>query len=144
VKSLQDSLAEYLREQMEGKGLSTYDVARRSGNLITHQTVWSLLNAQGKDVKVGTLKALAKGLGISEDEIFAVARGKSVSGDLQLEESKLLEYFRVLTPESRDVLLAYAEMMSLRTPPAGRRIDATTKGRQVLKDEDEEQARKRA
>ncbi|MDT5268421.1 MAG: Cro/C1-type DNA-binding domain [Acidobacteriota bacterium] len=128
---------------MEGKGLSTYDVARRSGNLITHQTVWSLLNAQGKDVKVGTLKALAKGLGVSEDEIFAVARGKSVSGDLQLEESKLLEYFRVLTPESRDVLLAYAEMMSLRTPPAGRRIPATTKGRKVFV-ADEEEARKRA
>lgn len=107
---------------MEGKSLSTYDVARRSGNLITHQTVWSLLNAQGKDVKVGTLKALAKGLGVSEDEIFAVARGKSVSGDPQLDESRLLEYFRTLSPDSQEVLMAYAEMMSARDSGKGRRI----------------------
>lgn len=125
---------------MEGKGLSTYDVARRSGNLITHQTVWSLLNAQGKDVKVGTLKALAKGLGVAEDEIFAVARGKSVSGDLQLDESKLLEYFRTLEAESRDVLLAYAEMMSMRAKGPGRRIPEVTKGADVA----QHRAKKRA
>lgn len=125
---------------MEGKGLSTYDVARRSGNLITHQTVWSLLNAQGKDVKVGTLKALAKGLGASEDEVFAVARGKSLSDDLQLDESMLLEHFRGLPPESREILLAYAEMMSARTSAKGRRVPGVAKGVSVLQGKEKKRA----
>lgn len=97
-----------------------------------------------KNVSPEKLQALAKGLGVPEDEIFAIARGKSVSGDLQLNELRLVEYFRGLTPENQDILLAYAEMMSLRTPPVGRRIDATTKGRKVFEDEEEEQARKSA
>ncbi|HWW74720.1 MAG TPA: helix-turn-helix transcriptional regulator [Pyrinomonadaceae bacterium] len=87
---------------MEGKNLSTYDVARRSGNLITHQTVWSLLNAQGKDVKVGTLKALAKGLGVQEDEIFAVARGITPVDNPDYKNWKFASLFddaQQLTPE---------------------------------------------
>lgn len=87
---------------MEEKNLSTYDVARRSGNLITHQTVWSLLNAQGKDVKVGTLKALAKGLGVSEDEIFAVARGITTVANSDFKNWKFASLFedaQQLTPE---------------------------------------------
>jgi transcriptional regulator with XRE-family HTH domain len=124
--------------------LSLNDVVRLSGHQIANSHVSRIENGLTTNVTTDKLRALAKGLSVPEEEIFAVARGKSVSGDLQLEESKLLEYFRVLTPENREVLLAYAEMMSLRTPPAGRRIDATTKGRKVFADEDEEQARKSA
>ena len=142
--SKQESLADFVRRVRSEKGLSTPEVERQSGGRITDAYVSRIENGYVKNVSPEKLQALAKGLGIPEDEIFAVARGKSVSGELQLNELRLLEYFRVLSLDSQEILLAYAEMMSLRTPPAGRRIDATTKGRQVFQDEDEEQTRKRA
>lgn len=144
VSTERETLGDYVRRIRNEKRLSLRDVSSRSGGQIANSHISRIESGEARGVSVDKLRALAKGLGIPEDEIFAVARGKSVSGDLQLEESKLLEYFRVLTPANREILLAYAEMMSLRTPPAGRRIDASTKGRQVFEDEDEEQTRKSA
>lgn len=86
VQDRQADLARFVRQKMDDLNLSTYDVERRSGGAITHGSVWNILNQRVKDVKSGTLSALAKGLGISEEELFDVYRGKQPAGDGVLEE----------------------------------------------------------
>lgn len=68
-------LAEYVREILSRKGLSTYDVQRASGGNITAATVTKILSREIKTSSLKTLSALAKGLGEPETAIFRVARG---------------------------------------------------------------------
>jgi len=120
--------------------LSTPEVERQSGGRITDAYVSRIENGYVKNVSPEKLQALAKGLGVLEDEIFAVARGKSVSGELQLNELRLVEYFRTLEPESQDVLLAYAEMMSMRAKGPGRRVPSVGKGVDVAQQREKKRA----
>lgn len=76
VQDLQ-GLAAYVSEKMQRQNLSLHDVAKRSGGRISHATVANIVNVASKEVKSSTLAGLAKGLGVSEDEIVAVARGKN-------------------------------------------------------------------
>ncbi len=95
---LGDEFSEFVRRRMVKLGLSTYEVARASGGAITHQTVWSLVNAPPKDIKLSTLLALSRGLSIPEDEIFAVARGKTLS-EPAAAELQLSIFFKELGSE---------------------------------------------
>jgi transcriptional regulator with XRE-family HTH domain len=78
VDFLRESLSDYVRRVISEKGLNYREVARRSGGAFSHATVGYIINGVTKDVGTETLRGLAKGLGVSEDEIFAVARGKSL------------------------------------------------------------------
>ena len=140
VETERETLADYVRRIRYEKNLSLRDVSIRSGGQIANSHISRIENGEAAGVSVDKLQALAKGLGVSEDEIFAVARGKSTSGDLQLDELRLVEYFRSLPPESQDVLLAYAEMMSLRTSAVGRRVPTVTKGVDVLREKEKKRA----
>lgn len=122
VNAGRESLADYVRRLRGEKRLSLAEVSNLSGGQITRSHISRIENGELTNIGLDKLRALAKGLGVSEDEIFAIARGKSISGDLQLDESMLLEYFRTLSPDSREILLAYAEMMSVRDTGKGRRI----------------------
>jgi transcriptional regulator with XRE-family HTH domain len=85
-----ESLAEFVRRVRREKRLSTPDVERNSGNQITDGYVSQIENGYIKNVSPEKLHALAKGLQVSDDEIFAVARGKS------LEPSDIMEEVNVL------------------------------------------------
>jgi transcriptional regulator with XRE-family HTH domain len=114
VRNLQEALAAYVRQKMDEKNLSTYEVERRSGGDITHGSVWNILNQRVADVKAGTLRALAKGLGVSEDEIFAVARGKLLNG-AEAFDSELAAMFRglaELSDEDKAELLSTVRMLA--------------------------------
>lgn len=76
-----ESLAEYVQRVRREKGLSLSDVQRGSNNQIVSSYVSKIENgyADADGVTPKKLQALAKGLGISEDEIFAVARGESAT-----------------------------------------------------------------
>lgn len=71
-----EMLAEHVRAVMKDKGLSTYDVQKASENAITAATVTKILNCEIKSSGVETLAALAKGIGISADELINIARGR--------------------------------------------------------------------
>lgn len=109
-----EKLADYIRRIRAEKDLSTSDVERKSGFTVTDGYVSHIENGRVKNVSPEKLSALAKGLGVPEDEVFAVARGKSVSGDLPLQEVRLLDFFRSLPQDKKDDLIAYAEMMKKR------------------------------
>lgn len=75
-----ETLAEYVKRVRAEKGLSLTDVQKRSGNQIANSYVSRIENgiADAQGVTPKKLQALARGLGVSEDEIFAIARGRSL------------------------------------------------------------------
>lgn len=80
--SKSENLADYVRRARTAKGLSTTDVesASRIGGAkgISDAYVTRIENGYVTNVSPDKLHALAKGLGVSEDELFAVARGRSI------------------------------------------------------------------
>jgi transcriptional regulator with XRE-family HTH domain len=74
-----EPLSEYVDRKMKEKNLSTYAVERMSGGEISQSQVSRIRNGGSKNPSAETLKALAKGLGVVEGELFAVIRGKNLS-----------------------------------------------------------------
>ncbi len=73
-----EDLADYVRRARGDRSLQEIeDNSRKSGTGISRGYVSQIENRYIISVTTGKLKALAKGLGVAEDEIFAVARGKS-------------------------------------------------------------------
>jgi transcriptional regulator with XRE-family HTH domain len=67
---------------LKEKRLSLRDVQVISGWKITDAYVGSIINGRAKNLSVEKLQALARGLGVNEDEIFRVARGAADSGQV--------------------------------------------------------------
>lgn len=72
---MRETLQEYVRRVMLEKGLSGYTVERDSGSQISQSQVNRIQNGEVSNPSATKLKALAKGLSVSESELFAVARG---------------------------------------------------------------------
>jgi transcriptional regulator with XRE-family HTH domain len=72
-----EDLSGYVRRILSQKRLSFRDVQRRSGGRITQGYVGAIVNGRYANPSVEKLKALAAGLGESEEEVFRVARGLS-------------------------------------------------------------------
>lgn len=70
-------LADFVRERMAEKNLSTYDVQKASGNQISAATVTKIINRDIRSNGIETLTALASGLGESADTLINIARGLS-------------------------------------------------------------------
>lgn len=104
-----EGLADYVRRVRREKGLSTLDVERNSGNRITDGYVSQIENGYVKNVSPEKLTALAKGLDVLEDDIFAVARGVQKLYGLPLNEVRMLELYRALPDERKEDVLAHLE-----------------------------------
>jgi transcriptional regulator with XRE-family HTH domain len=74
-------LADYVRRLRLEKGLSLADVSLRSSGRIGKTHINRIENGLVTNPGVEALRALAKGLGVPEEEIFAVARGKKLEED---------------------------------------------------------------
>ena len=99
------TLADFVRGVMEEKRLSLQDVSDRSRGTIPKPTVNDIKNGKTANPTVETLKALAKGLGVSEEEIFAYARGRTIA-DSDVEDAffNAMGYdFRRLSEADKDV-----------------------------------------
>jgi len=80
-------------------------VQRRSGGLIASSYVSRIENGYILNVTPKKLKALAKGLGVSEDQIFVITRGlgtESLSPDSEF--ANLLHKYKALEKEDREAL----------------------------------------
>jgi transcriptional regulator with XRE-family HTH domain len=75
-----DGLTQYVARLLKEKRLSRRDVQVMSGWKITDAYVGSIINGRARNLSVEKLQALARGLGVDEDEIFRVARGAVDSG----------------------------------------------------------------
>jgi len=99
-----ESLGEFVRRIRAEKNLSLTDVERKSaryGERIAASYV-SRIENYNHSPSPRKLKALAHGLDIPEDEITAVAFGRSPKTETLARELRLLGYFRELPADRQD------------------------------------------
>lgn len=102
VSTERENLADYLRRVIKEKNLTYRQVAERSGGRISHAAISDIISGKTKEIKSGTISTLAKGLGVPEEEIFAVIRGKSPTDNPDFKKWKFAALFdeaEQLTPE---------------------------------------------
>jgi transcriptional regulator with XRE-family HTH domain len=107
-----ESLADYVRRVRSEKRYSLPEVERRSGGLISNAYVSRIENGQAVNPTPEKLKALAKGLGVSEEEIFNVARGKRVPTPTLNDEIRALFFDEEsMTPQEKDFAMTHLRMI---------------------------------
>lgn len=90
VRNGQEALAKFVRQEMESRNWSTYDIVRESGGLIkSNSTAWNVLNSRGKEVKDKTLRGLAKAFKVPEKKVFDIYL--ETPRDLATANNRLLE-----------------------------------------------------
>jgi transcriptional regulator with XRE-family HTH domain len=115
-------LRDYVREVASQKNLSDREIEKRSRKGITASYIGDIKNGQVDNPSVKKLQALARGLGVSEDEIFRVARGVPIEEADNPVESQLLEKFGRLSGERQQEilkLLDFYDSLDLNIHPAG-------------------------
>ena len=97
-----NKLQDYVRRLVNEKRLNYREVARRSRGAISHGTVYDVINGRNLNPSLSALRGLAKGLGVSEEELFAAATGKTLEKDTIDNRLALIGLkFRELTDEQR-------------------------------------------
>lgn len=97
-----ESLADYVRRVMSEKGLTYREVQARSRNGITTGGVNDIVQGKTKNPGIHTLSALARGLGVPEEEVISIALGKDPEGNPDFKNWKFASLFddaEQLTPE---------------------------------------------
>lgn len=110
-----EGLADYVRRVRNEKGFSLLDVQRNSRNQIAGSYVSKIENgfADADGVTPKKLQALALGLQVSEEEIFAVARGKSLTVPEAFDSEIFVMFkgFDELSDDDKAELLATVRML---------------------------------
>jgi transcriptional regulator with XRE-family HTH domain len=115
-----EDLAAYVQRIRHEKGLSQREVQAQSGKKISKGYIGQIENREvlGHSVTPQKLRALAKGLGVAEDEVFAKARGVEQVGGLNVDELSLLEYYRDLPDEFKRLALTQLKTLHDSLRPA--------------------------
>jgi hypothetical protein len=77
-----EALSKFIDDYMNRNNLSTYDVARIASEggpdyHIANTTVWGARNNRWKQLYPSTMKALARGLGVTEKELWDIAQNRA-------------------------------------------------------------------
>lgn len=111
----QETLADYVRRVRDEKRLSLADVSQLSGGQITRSHISRIENGELTNVGLDKLRALAKGLGVTEDEVFSVARGVKPVTEHDLADDEqiaaLFYEYKNLTDEDKEELRTVMEMV---------------------------------
>ena len=126
TESSNQSLCHYVRRLLAEKSLSLADVELRASGKISDSRIAGLAAGDCDNLRCETLRALAKGLGIAEERLFAVAIGME---NPEVQEYDFLVLYRKYTDLSSadrqevDGLLAllHREIERLRTRTTGSR-----------------------
>ena len=73
-----DKLRVYVREVMDKKGLSEWQVEKRANRKIKDSYIKDILSGKTKSISVEKLNALAEGLGVDGVELYRIASGKDI------------------------------------------------------------------
>lgn len=106
-----ENFGDYIRRIRREKNLSLGDVSRRSarfGKCISAAHISRIENNPRLQPTVDRLKALANGLGVPPQELFAHAIGMSPN---TIEDLSLLAKFRELSPERKTDVLDIIEVL---------------------------------
>lgn len=110
---MRESLGDFVRRTRTEKNLSCMDVSKRSARKGQRKISGSYANRIENDPKLrptaDRLKALADGLGVPAEEVFARVAGYVPEGESS-EEIELLARFRELSPERRDDVIRIVDV----------------------------------
>jgi transcriptional regulator with XRE-family HTH domain len=112
VSTEQESFADYVRRVANEKVLTYREIARRGG--ISSPSISDIISGKTIHVKASTIAALAKGLGVSEEEVFAAYSGKSLAAP-EVFDSEIYVMFRgfdELSDEDKADLLGTIRMLA--------------------------------
>ena len=131
-----EGLDQYVRRILKEKGLSLSEVERRSGGSISDSYVCGIINGNVGSLTIAKLKALALGLGVPEDDVFAVARGVSQKDNHEFQESTfalLFNKYKELSESDKKEVLKFIEILDReiewrRTGPKLRASNAAASG----------------
>jgi transcriptional regulator with XRE-family HTH domain len=84
----QETLSDFVRRVASEKDLTYREVARRSG--LSSPSISDIISGKTRNIKSSTIPALAKGLGVTEEEILAVIGGRPLDYKEPLDEVKVL------------------------------------------------------
>jgi transcriptional regulator with XRE-family HTH domain len=84
-------LSDYLRRKINEKQISYRELVRRAGNGISSSTVADILKGKNANPTISVVRAIAKGLGVPESEVFAAAYGRDAPEGWT--ESRLFELY---------------------------------------------------
>jgi transcriptional regulator with XRE-family HTH domain len=117
-----EDLRQYVKRTLKLKRLSLRDVQRRSGGDITQGYVGAIIKGTNSNLTVDKLKALARGLGVDEDEMFLVARGAGGQRERSArlsDQGMALSVLELLQKTVSDVeLLQILDLLAQLTPPS--------------------------
>jgi len=107
-----ESLGDFVRRIRTEKNLSCRDVSNQSarfGKRISGSYINRIENEPKLRPTADRLRALAHGLSVPAEELFALAIGYAPEGETP-EEIELITRFRELSPQRRDDLLSLVDM----------------------------------
>jgi len=110
------SLADYVRRIRNEKNLSLAQVSSRSHGRIGKTHINRIENGTVNRVSLIKLRALAVGLDVPEDDLIAVAQGKSPRIEATENEIKLLSYFRQIAAARQEDVLVMLHALAERIP----------------------------
>jgi transcriptional regulator with XRE-family HTH domain len=97
-----NNLQDYVRRLISEKNLNYRRVAWNSRGMISHSTVYDIISGRNTNLSLSSLRGLAKGLGITEEEMFAAATGKTLEKNTIDNRLALIGLkFQELTDEQR-------------------------------------------
>lgn len=108
-----ERLGNFVRRIRKQKNLSLQDVSRQSarfGPKIAGSYISRIENEPRRKVTADRLTALAYGLGVPAEELFARATGLIVPGEKSEDEVRLLSMFKELSPERKADVLEMVEL----------------------------------
>lgn len=112
-RGIESPLALFVRRMRIEKRLSLNDVVRESGNKITNAYVSRIENGHVQSPSPPMLVALAKGLGVSEDELFVLVRG--IREPKGLRASRIWEMFeayeRIENPDHKRAIDGWVDAL---------------------------------
>ena len=106
---MRESLGDFIRRIRREKNLSCADVSKRSARRISGSYINRIENKPKLRPSPDRLVALAAGLGVPAEELFARAIGVVPSGD-STKELELLARFRKLSPKRKADVLKIVDM----------------------------------
>ena len=134
------ALASAVSAEMQKQNLNTYEVAdraRKKGYKIVHGTVWNVINCNVKEVKDKSIVAIAHGLDLPEQTLFAIVRGKKDGAEAAVSERfiRLAEHYSNLQePERQQIepFIAALEISISRFLPLAKSITKSVGGKNIV------------
>jgi transcriptional regulator with XRE-family HTH domain len=119
-----EELSEYIKRVMREKKLSLRDVQKGSGGKITQGYVGAIVKGIYANPSIQKLKALARGLGVDEEEVFRVARGVPKAGKAKEghDQAQVLEVLDLMKEVAQNALVKAILEELVKLPPNPQKV----------------------